>query len=167
MVGLLTIDGRSLWRFPHSQTTAVASWSPRCRQGQRVLEATSGTVQTAEQMISRPTVHLPPTEHTCTVWTPPPPPAPAANYSNSLTFIRSARHPTQSAESKTLKTRIYVTRCNVWEIEWYRFVLSSSLSPFPLHFLLKAFNRLCSTSIMLNTQSHLWKQGLMIHCVPG
>lgn len=48
MVGLLATDGGPLWRFPHSQIATSATRSPRRRQGQHVLEATSGTVQTPE-----------------------------------------------------------------------------------------------------------------------
>lgn len=87
--GLLPTDGGPLWRFPHSQIAAAATWSSRCRQGQHVLEATTGTIQTPKQVISLP-AGPPPSplqDLTSAVWThllwapptPPPSPQPASN----------------------------------------------------------------------------------------
>lgn len=49
-VGLLATDGGPLRRFPYSQTAVAAPRSPRCRQGQQILQATPGTIQTPQKV---------------------------------------------------------------------------------------------------------------------
>lgn len=45
-----TVDGGSLRGLSHSQTAAAAPRGPRRREGQHILQATPGTVQTPQKV---------------------------------------------------------------------------------------------------------------------
>lgn len=108
MICYLSTDGRPLWRFPHSQVTAAAPWSSRRWQGQHILQATSGTLQTPKQVISLPagTPHCPGTDHTSvySINSPllsPPPIKPWSNSLNTIHWVLSLSSKAEHCYSKT------------------------------------------------------------------